>query len=368
MGIKYWFHDKKNLVFLILVLALLTMPFVLTLFRLTLLGKFLCYAIVALGIDLIWGYTGILSLGHGVFFGLGAYAMAMHLKLVASGSLLPEFMVTGGLTQLPAFWKPFASAPFAFLAVIALPLLLALLVGFSTFKNRIKGVYFSILSQALAWAFVTIFVGMQTYTGGSNGITGFTTLMGIQLQNPMNLVSFYYIAVALLVATYVFCTWLMSRGIGKILIAIRDGENRTYFTGYDSSRYKTFIYCISAVITGIAGAMYVLFAGMISPKELDIAFSVEMVIWVAVGGRGTLLGAVIGALLVNAMKTGISETAPDMWLYFIGLLFVVVVLFMPKGLVGVASSLYAKAQPYLPNFRLPFFGRRRACKRKEMAS
>lgn len=368
MGIKYWFRDKKNLVFILLVLALLTMPFVLTLFRLTLLGKFLCYAIVALGIDLIWGYTGILSLGHGVFFGLGAYAMAMHLKLVASGSSLPEFMVTGGLTQLPAFWKPFASAPFAFLAIIALPLLLALIVGFSTFKNRIKGVYFSILSQALAWAFVTIFVGMQAYTGGSNGITGFTTLLGIQLQNPMNLVSFYYVAVALLAVTYVFCTWLMSRGIGKILIAIRDGENRTYFTGYDSSRYKTFVYCISAIITGIAGAMYVLFAGMISPKELDIAFSVEMVIWVAVGGRGTLIGAVIGALLVNAMKTGISETTPDMWLYFIGLLFVLVVLFMPKGLVGVCSALYAKARPYLPAMPAFFGGRRRTCKRKEMAS
>ena len=368
MGIKYWFWDKKNLVFILLVLALVTMPFVLTLFRLTLLGKFLCYAIVALGIDLIWGYTGILSLGHGVFFGLGAYAMAMHLKLVASDSSLPEFMVTGGLTQLPAFWKPFASAPFAFFAVIALPLLVVLIVGFSTFKNRIKGVYFSILSQALAWAFVTIFVGMQAYTGGSNGITGFTTLFGIQLQNPMNLVSFYYVAVALLVVTYVFCTWLMSRGIGKILIAIRDGENRTYFTGYDSSRYKTFIYCISAVITGIAGAMYVLFAGMISPKELDIAFSVEMVIWVAVGGRGTLIGAVIGALLVNAMKTGISETAPDMWLYFIGLLFVLVVLFMPKGLVGVCSALYAKVRPYLPGMPAFFGGRRRACKRKEMAS
>lgn len=368
MGIKYWFRDKKNLDFILLVLALLTMPFVLTLFRLTLLGKFLCYAIVALGIDLIWGYTGILSLGHGVFFGLGAYAMAMHLKLVASGSSLPEFMVTGGLTQLPAFWKPFASAPFAFFAVIALPLLLAFIVGFSTFKNRIKGVYFSILSQALAWAFVTIFVGMQAYTGGSNGITGFTTLLGIQLQNPMNLVSFYYVAVALLVVTYVFCTWFMSRGIGKILIAIRDGENRTYFTGYDSSRYKTFVYCISAIITGIAGAMYVLFAGMISPKELDIAFSVEMVIWVAVGGRGTLIGAVIGALLVNAMKTGISETAPDMWLYFIGLLFVLVVLFMPKGLVGVCSALYAKARPYLPVMPAFFGGRRRTCKRKEMAS
>ena len=304
MGIKYWFWDKKNLVFILLVLALVTMPFVLTLFRLTLLGKFLCYAIVALGIDLIWGYTGILSLGHGVFFGLGAYAMAMHLKLVASDSSLPEFMVTGGLTQLPAFWKPFASAPFAFFAVIALPLLLALIVGFSTFKNRIKGVYFSILSQALAWAFVTIFVGMQAYTGGSNGITGFTTLFGIQLQNPMNLVSFYYVAVALLVVTYVFCTWLMSRGIGKILIAI----------------------------------------------------------------RGTLIGAVIGALLVNAMKTGISETAPDMWLYFIGLLFVLVVLFMPKGLVGVCSALYAKVRPYLPGMPAFFGGRRRACKRKEMAS
>lgn len=173
LGIKYWLRDKKNIVFIVLILVLLAMPFVLSLFRLTLLGKFLCYAIVALGIDLIWGYTGILSLGHGVFFGLGAYAMAMHMKLVATGSSLPEFMVTGGLKELPFFWKPFAYEPFAMLAIIGLPLILALLIGFSTFKNRIKGVYFSILSQALAWAFVTIFVGMQAYTGGSNGITGF---------------------------------------------------------------------------------------------------------------------------------------------------------------------------------------------------
>lgn len=359
LDIKYWLQDKKNLVFLALVAVLLAMPFVLSLFRLTLLGKFICYAIVALGIDLIWGYTGILSLGHGVFFGLGAYAMAMYLKLEACGSALPEFMVTGGLTSLPAFWKPFASFPLAMLAVAGLPLLLALLVGFATFKNRIKGVYFSILSQALAWAFVTIFIGMQAYTGGSNGITGFTTLLGIQLQNPMNLVSFYYFAVAMLVLVYIFCTWLMSRGIGKILIAIRDGENRTYFTGYDSSKYKTFIYCISAVITGVAGAIYVLFAGMISPKELDIAFSVEMVIWVAVGGRGTLIGAVIGALLVNAMKTGISETMPDMWLYFIGMLFVLVVLFMPKGLTGVFVKLYERGKERFPAVRLPF-GRRRS--------
>lgn len=364
MEIKYWLQDKKNLVFLLLVAVLLCMPFVLTLFRLTLLGKFLCYAIVALGIDLIWGYTGILSLGHGVFFGLGAYAMAMYLKLEATGGALPEFMVTGGLEALPAFWKPFSSFPLAMLAVVGVPFLLALVVGFATFKNRIKGVYFSILSQALAWAFVTIFIGMQVYTGGSNGITGFTTLLGIQLQNPMNLVSFYYVAVAMLVLTYIFCTWLMSRGIGKILVAIRDGENRTYFTGYDSSMYKTFIYCVSAIITGIAGAIYVLFAGMISPKELDIAFSVEMVIWVAVGGRGTLIGAVIGALLVNIMKTGISETVPDMWLYFIGMLFVLVVLFMPKGLVGVCRSLYAKASGRFPEVHLPFLMRRRTVKRK----
>ena len=345
MSIKYWFRDKKNLFFIALFLVLLAMPFTLSLFRLTLLGKFLCYAIVALGIDLIWGYTGILSLGHGVFFGLGAYAMAMHLKLVAMGQALPEFMVTGGLTELPSFWQPFASPIFTAFAIIGVPLLVALVVGFSTFKNRIKGVYFSILSQALAWAFVTIFIGLQAYTGGSNGITGFTTLLGINLQNPMNLVGFYYVAVVMLAVCYVFCTWLMSRGIGMILIAIRDGENRTYFTGYDSSRYKTFIYCISAIITGIAGAIYVLFAGMISPKELDIAFSVEMIIWVAVGGRGSLIGAVIGALLVNCMKTGISETVPDMWLYFIGLLFVLVVLFMPKGLVGVINNLKGRRSP-----------------------
>ncbi len=365
MAIKYWLRDKKNIVFIVLILVLLAMPFVLSLFRLTLLGKFLCYAIVALGIDLIWGYTGILSLGHGVFFGLGAYAMAMHMKLVAAGSSLPEFMVTGGLKELPFFWKPFAYEPFAMIAIIGLPLILALAVGFSTFKNRIKGVYFSILSQALAWAFVTIFVGMQAYTGGSNGITGFTTLFGIQVQKPLNLVGFYYFAVVLLAVAYIACTWLMSRGIGKILIAIRDGENRTYFTGYDSSRYKTFIYCVSAILAGIGGALYVPFAGMISPKEMDIAFSVEMVIWVAVGGHGTLIGAIIGAILVNVMKTGISETVPDMWLYFIGLLFVLVVLFMPRGLVGVCDSLYTKVSPYLPNWHL---GKRHLVKNKEMES
>ena len=352
MGIMYWFRDRKNLVFLALLAVLLAMPFFLSLFRLTLLGKFLCYAMVALGIDLIWGYTGILSLGHGVFFGLGAYAMAMHLKLVACDGSLPEFMVTGGLTGLPAFWRIFETAPVTLAAIVVLPLLAAFLVGFSTFKNRIKGVYFSILSQALAWAFVTIFVGMQEYTGGSNGITGFTSLLGFSLLEPMHLVYIYYAAVAILMLMYVLSTWLMSRGIGKILIAIRDGENRTYFSGYDSSLYKTFIYCVSAAMTGVAGAVYVLFSGMISPKELDIAFSVEMVIWVAVGGRGSLIGAVIGALLVSVMKTGISETVPDMWLYLIGMLFVLVVLFMPRGLVGVAEAVCQKAGAYLPAWGL----------------
>ncbi len=368
MDIRIWLRDRKNIFFLLLLAALLVMPFVLNLFRLTLLGKFLCYALTAIAIDLIWGYTGILSLGHGVFFGLGAYAMAMHLKLVAAEGALPEFMTVGGLTELPWFWQPFASASFALAAIVGLPLLAALVVGISTFKNRIKGVYFSILSQALAWAFVTIFVGMQAYTGGSNGITGFTEAFGLPMVNPMSQVDFYYITVALLALVYIACTWLMSRGLGKILVAIRDGENRTNFTGYDSARYKTFIYCLSAVITGLAGGLYVLFAGMISPKELDIAFSVEMVIWVAVGGRGTLIGAVVGALLVNAMKTGISETFPDMWLYFIGLLFVLVVLFMPKGLTGVFEEIRCKGWALLPSAIPSARARRGGRKGKEAVS
>ena len=366
MDIKIWLRDRKNIFFLLLLAALLVMPFVLNLFRLTLLGKFLCYALTAIAIDLIWGYTGILSLGHGVFFGLGAYAMAMHLKLVATGGALPEFMAGGGLSELPWFWQPFVSTPFALLAVLGLPLLVALVVGVSTFKNRIKGVYFSILSQALAWAFVTIFVGMQAYTGGSNGITGFGEAFGLPLASPMSQVYFYYAAVVLLALVYIFASWLMSRGLGKILVAIRDGENRTNFTGYDSARYKTFIYCLSAALTGLAGGLYVLFAGMISPKELDIAFSVEMVIWVAVGGRGSLIGAVLGALLVNVMKTGISETFPDMWLYFIGLLFVLVVLFMPRGLTGVFEDVRRKGWDILPS-ALPF-RRRSDCKGKEAVS
>ena len=325
-----------------LIAVMLFMPFTLSLFRLTLLGKFICYAIVAIGIDLIWGYTGILSLGHGVFFGLGAYAMAMGMKMVATGGGLADFMKNGGLTSLPAIWRPFTSEPVAFALVVLIPLALAFFMGIMTFTNRIRGVYFSILSQALAWAFVTIFIGMQKYTGGTNGITGFTTVFGLKLSEPMTIVYIYYAAVVALFLVYVFATWLMSRQMGKLLSASRDGENRTYFSGYDSSRYKTFIYCISAVLAGIAGALYVPFAGMISPREMDIAFSVEMVIWVAVGGRGTLIGAVIGAILVSVMKTGISETFPNIWSYFLGILFVCVVLFLPKGLMGIWDSIRGK--------------------------
>lgn len=347
-AIRFFLQDRRNIAFLLLLAALIAMPFVLSLFRLTLLAKFVCYAIVALGIDLIWGYTGILSLGHAVFFGLGAYIVAMHLKLASLGTVLPDFMKTGGLDALPVFLDPLRSAPAALILAILVPVVLAFLLGFMTFRNRIKGVYFSILSQALAWAFVTIFIGMQAYTGGSNGITGFADYFGMSLTAPLDMVKLYYLAVAILALAYIGSTWLMSRDLGKILIAIRDGENRTNFTGYDASRYKTFIFCISAALAALAGALYVPFAGIISPKELDIAFSVEMVIWVAVGGRGTLIGAVLGAFLVSILKTGVSETMPGAWLYFIGLLFVLVVLFLPKGIVGGVEGLRTHFRLRLP--------------------
>ena len=338
MGIKYWFRDKKNLVFILLVLALLTMPFVLTLFRLTLLGKFLCYAIVALGIDLIWGYTGILSLGHGVFFGLGAYAMAMHLKLVASDSSLPEFMVTGGLTQLPAFWKPFASAPFAFFAVIALPLLLAFIVGFSTFKNRIKGVYFSIITQALTYAAMLLFFRNETGFGGNNGFTGFKTLLGFSVNSQAMHVLLFALSGLALLGCFLFSRWLIRSKYGRVLQAVRDAESRTMFCGYNPLPYKLSIWVISAMMCGLAGALYVPQVGIINPGEFSPLNSIEIVVCVALGGRGRLYGAVLGAFAVNAFKTWFTAVLPEAWLFALGGMFVLVTIFLPQGLAGLPDQ------------------------------
>lgn len=333
---------KKNLAFAIVVLIVALLPLFLSPFRVSLVGKFITYAIVALSIDLIWGYTGILSLGHGVFFGLGGYGMGMYLKLVASHGRLPDFMSWSGRTTLPWFWEFYKTAPEAVLMIILVPSVLAFVLGLLTFMNRIKGVYFSILSQALALVFVTLFIGLQPYTGGTNGITEFSTLFGLPIAGKSAKYMWYYVALAFLVLTYCVFSKIMKTKCGRVLVAIRDGENRARFSGYQTASYKTFVYVLSALFTGIAGALFVPFSGIISPSEMSISNSIDMAIWVAVGGRGTLIGAVIGAFLVNLTKTFISESFPEIWSYFIGAIFVLVVLFLPRGLTGVFTDLVKK--------------------------
>ena len=333
---------KKNLAFAIVVLIVALLPLFLSPFRVSLVGKFITYAIVALSIDLIWGYTGILSLGHGVFFGLGGYGMGMYLKLIASHGKLPDFMSWSGRTTLPWFWEFYKTAPEAVMMIILVPSVLAFILGLLTFMNRIKGVYFSILSQALALVFVTLFIGLQPYTGGTNGITEFSTLFGLPIAGKSAKYMWYYVALAFLVLTYFVFSTIMRTKCGRVLVAIRDGENRARFSGYQTASYKTFVYVLSALFTGIAGALFVPFSGIISPSEMSISNSIDMAIWVAVGGRGTLIGAVVGAFIVNITKTLISESFPEIWSYFIGAIFVLVVLFLPRGLTGVFTDLVKK--------------------------
>ncbi len=329
---------KKNIAFVVLVLIVSLLPLFLSPFRVSLVGKFITYAIVALSIDLIWGYTGILSLGHGVFFGLGGYGMGMYLKLVASHGRLPDFMSWSGRTTLPWFWEFYKTAPEAILMIILVPSILAFVLGLLTFLNRIKGVYFSILSQALALVFVTLFIGLQPYTGGTNGITEFSTLFGLPIAGIKAKYMWYYVALTFLVITYIIFSSIMRTKCWRVLVAIRDGENRARFSGYQTASYKTFVYVLSALFTGIAGALFVPFSGIISPSEMSISNSIDMAIWVAVGGRGTLIGAAIGAFVVNITKTLISESFPEIWSYFIGAIFVIVVLFLPRGLTGVFTD------------------------------
>lgn len=326
---------QKNLAFAAIMMIVALLPLFLSPFRVSLVGKYITYAIVALSLDLIWGHTGILSLGHGVFFGLGGYGFGMYLKLVASGSSLPDFMSWSGRTSLPWFWDFYKTPSTTIFMVIMVPALLAFLLGLLTFTNRIKGVYFSILSQALALVFVTLFVGLQEYTGGTNGITDFSTLFGLPIAGKTTKYIWYYVALAVLILTYALFSWVMRTRCGKVLVAIRDGENRTRFSGYQVANYKTFVYSLSAVFTGIAGALFVPFSGIISPSEMSISNSIDMAIWVAVGGRGNLIGAVLGAFLVNITKTLISENFPEIWSYFIGAIFVLVVLFLPRGVMGI---------------------------------
>lgn len=324
----------------LLAVLLFAAPNALSPFRLNLLGKFLALAILALGIDLIWGYTGILSLGHGVFFGLGGYCMAMYLKLAvgAAGTYmvaLPDFMVWNGLKALPWFWKPMYHFWIAIPLAVLLPALCGAILGFLTFRSRVQGVYFSIITQAMALVASLLLIGQQPYTGGTNGITDFNDILGFPIAAKKTQTGLYIITVLCLAACYVLCRWIVRSKFGRVLAAIRDAENRVRFLAYDTVMFKVFVFSISAALAGLAGALFVPQVGIISPSNIGVVPSIEMAIWVAVGGRGTLSGAVLGAVLVNAAKSAFSESFPDFWLYFLGLLFIGVVLFFPEGCVGI---------------------------------
>ncbi|MEG4806493.1 urea ABC transporter permease subunit UrtC [Microcoleus sp. F8-D3] len=333
---KPWLKEAA-IVSAIALTFILLIPGILPDVRLNQLGRFLALAIVALGIDLIWGYTGLLSLGHGVFFAIGGYALAMHLKLQippTASSQLPEFMNLYGVTELPWFWQPFYSFPFSALAVVLIPAILGALLGYLVFRNRIRGVYFSILTQAATIVFFNFFNGQQKLINGTNGLTDFKTLFGATVNDRDTQYVFYILTVLFLAATYALCRWLTSGRFGRLLVAIRDDEIRLRFSGYNPTGYKVLVFAISAGLAGIAGALFTVQTGIISPKAMDIAFSIEMVIWVAVGGRATLSGAILGALLVNFGKSFLSEQFPEVWLFFQGALFLIVVTVLPDGLVG----------------------------------
>jgi urea transport system permease protein len=316
-------------------------------FSLNLFGKFLAYAILALGIDLIWGYTGILSLGHGVFFGLGAYCMGMHLMLAIGGqgvyqSALPDFMVWNQVKALPLFWRPFYSFWFTLAAIVLVPVAFAALFGLLTFRSRIRGVYFSIITQALALSLWLLFNRNETSLGGTNGLTDFKTILGFRLSDPATQRGLYLLTVVCLGGAYLLCRWITSSRFGKVLVAIRDSEQRVLFTGYSPADYKLFVFTVSAGLAGLAGALYTPQVGIITPSQIGVLPSIEMVIWVAAGGRGTLSGAVLGAAGVNWVRSLLTTQYPDLWPFFLGGLFIAVVRFFPDGCVGLIRMLYER--------------------------
>ncbi|MEU4762264.1 urea ABC transporter permease subunit UrtC [Actinosynnema sp. NPDC023794] len=329
---------RISLVVCVVLLALA--PLALSPFRLGLLAKYLCFAIVAVGIALAWGQGGMLTLGQGVFFGLGGYAMAMYLKLEEAGSAgLPDFMVWSGVEELPALWKPFGNPVFALAAVVLVPGLVAFLLGLLVFRQRVRGAYFAILSQALAAAFVILLVGQQGLTGGTNGMTNFSRFFGLDLTDPNGQRAVYAITALVLGVTFLVAKLLVRSRFGRLLVAVRDGEDRVRFLGYDPAVVKAITFTVSAVMAGLAGALFVPVVGIISPALLGIVPSLELLVGVAVGGRFVLAGAIAGAIAVNYAKTLFSEDFAEGWLYLQGGLFVLVLVFAPKGLAGVVESL-----------------------------
>ena len=326
------------------VLILLVMPMFLDIFRLNLMGKYLTFAFVAIGLVLCWGHGGILSLGQGIFFGIGGYCMAMFLKLEASDMQstaaqttpgIPDFMDWNQITSLPSFWEPFHSFGFTLFAIIIIPILLAFIIGFAMFTRRVGDVYFSIIMQAIVAILTILIIGQQGFTGGINGITDLKTLHGWDIRTDEAKYVLYYINALLLIAVIMISRFVLSSKLGRLLSAMRDKEERVRFSGYDVAMYKVFIFCFAAVVSSIGGAMFTLQVGFMSPTIIGIVPSIEMVILAAVGGRLSLIGAVYGAVLVNLGKTYFSEAFPELWLFLLGGLFIFVVMFLPDGLAGV---------------------------------
>jgi len=309
-------------------------------FAVALLGKIMCYAICALAMDLIWGYTGILSLGHGLFFALGGYAMGMYLmrEIGRDGqyrSDMPDFMVFLNWKEFPWHWALSDSFAFQMAMVLLVPALLAFAFGFFAFRSRIKGVYFSIITQAMTYAAMLLFFRNETGFGGNNGFTDFKRLLGIPIATPATRMALFVVTGLVLIGFYLAARFLVASKFGRVLQAIRDAESRVMFTGYDPIRYKLTIWVISAVMCGIAGALYVPQVGIINPGEMSPAASIEMAIWAAVGGRGTLIGPIVGAFFVNGGKSMFTQCFPEFWLYVLGALFIAVTLFLPQGIVGL---------------------------------
>jgi urea transport system permease protein len=313
-------------------------PWIISTYELSLLGRFLALSILAMGIMLTWGEAGILSLGQGVFFGLGGYALALHLKLaglnIANGDL-PDFMVWSGVSTLPGFWYPFQSGAFSIACVILVPGLFAAGFSWLMFRRRVGGVYFALITQALALAFSTLLISQQAYTGGFNGLTDYSTLFGYDITTDQAARVIYWVTFAFVVAAFFFLKWLLGSRYGVMLRATRDGENRVRFLGHDPVPYKVIAFGIAGTLAGIGGALFTLHSGVVSPALVGVVPSIEMVVWVAVGGRNILWGAIAGTLLVNFAKDQISSAFPSLWLYGLGALFILAVSFLPNGIAGL---------------------------------
>ncbi|HQS48380.1 MAG: urea ABC transporter permease subunit UrtC [Rhizobiales bacterium 24-66-13] len=359
--------DRPGAIFLILLVAAAILvpianlvvpegsPFHISNYLVPLLGKYLCYALLAVSVDLVWGYCGVLSLGHGAFFALGGYAMGMYLmrqigaRGVYGNPVLPDFMVFLNYKELPWFWYGFDWFPFAMIMALVVPGVLAFAFGWFAFRSRVTGVYLSIITQAMTFALMLAFFRNDMGFGGNNGLTDFKDILGFSISADSTRVTLFVLSAVALAAGYLLCRALVTSKYGKVLVAVRDAESRTRFLGYRVANYKLLAWTVSAMLAGAAGALYVPQVGIINPGEFAPANSIEIVIWVAVGGRGTLVGAALGALIVNAGKTWFTGVLPEAWLFALGALFVLVTLFLPRGVLGLWGSLSARRHKPAPS-------------------